>query len=97
MGVNCTVRKIVNTNPTASTLILFSGLTRGVVFLTLNTTLNNGRFDCMIFIVDANHMTVALKKEGSDSYYQNITLNNGTLSITNTGYGIGEFTAIHIG
>ena len=97
MGVNCAVNKISNTNPVAGSVDLFYGLTRGVVFLTLNTTSNNGRFDCMIYIINSNNMRVVLRDEGSESYYQSLSLKNGTLTITNTGYGVGEFTAIHIG
>ena len=97
MGINCVVNKISNTNPGAGSVDLFYGLTRGVVFLTLNTTSNNGRFDCMIYIINSNNMRVVLRNDGSEYYYQSLSLKNGTLTIANTGYGVGEFTAIHIG
>ena len=97
MGVNCVVKKMSNTNSVAGSVDLFYGLTRGVVFLTLNTTSNNGRFDCMIYIINSNNMRIVLRNEGSESYYQSLSLKSGTLTIANTGYGVGEFTAIHIG
>lgn len=95
LGVQCRVRKTVNMASTAGSRLLFSGVTSGIVFLAHNNN-SSGHADCILAITDRNNYNTLASVTRTDSFYQAITLSDGQMTISNSGYGIGAFTAIHI-
>jgi len=87
------IRKKKNTNNTAGKVELFSGCTDGIVFIKNNSGDPVGRCDAIIFIIGGNTIRVQRFNEGSDSHYHKFSISNGVLSVGNSGYGVGVFTA----
>ena len=90
------IKKFVNTNSDASSIQIFSGLSKGIVLISNNGSLD-GRYDALIFVANANTIRVNRFNEGHESPYQSYSMSNGVLSVSNTGYGVGAFTAYYLG
>ena len=91
------IRQFINTVPTAGKLSIFSNIDKGIVLVSILETGMIGRYDALISIIDRNNIRVESYNVGQDSGYQIFAINDGVLSISNSGYGIGKFIAYYFG
>ena len=91
------IRQFINTVPTAGKLSIFSNIDKGIVLVSILETGMIGRYDALISIIDRNNIRVESYNAGQDSGYQIFAINDGVLSISNSGYGIGKFIAYYFG
>lgn len=91
------IRQFINTVPTAGKLSIFSNIDKGIVLVSILETGMIGRYDALISIIDRNNIRVESYNAGQDSGYQIFAINDGVLSISNLGYGIGKFIAYYFG
>ena len=91
------IRQFINTVPTAGKLSIFSNIDKGIVLVSILETGMIGRYDALISIIDRNNIRVERYNAGHDSDYQIFAINDGVLSISNSGYGIGNFIAYYFG
>ncbi len=91
------IRRFINTESTAGKLTLFTGIDKGVVLVSILEVNMDGRYDALIYIVDRKNIRVVSYNAGSDSGYQKFTINDGILSMSNSGYGLGKFIAYYFG
>ena len=91
------IRQFINTVPTAGKLSIFSNIDKGIVLVSILETDMIGRYDALISIIDRNNIRVESYNAGQDSGYQIFAINDGVLSISNSGYGIGKFIAYYFG
>ena len=87
------IKKYVNSNSGAGSLDLFSGVTTGVIIIVMNNPSAVGHKNNIAFVRDANNLLTNDFNAGSDHHYQVLSISNGRVSISNTGYGVGVFTA----
>mgnify|MGYP000596440385 FL=1 len=91
------IRQFINTVPTAGKLSIFSNIDKGIVLVSILETGMIGKYDALISIIDRNNIRVESYNVGQDSDYQIFAINDGVLSISNSGYGIGKFIAYYFG
>ena len=91
------IRRFINTESTAGKSTLFTGIDKGVVLVSILEVNMDGRYDALIYIVDRKNIRVVSYNAGSDSGYQKFTINDGILSMSNSGYGLGKFIAYYFG
>ena len=91
------IRQFINTVPKSGKLSIFSNIDKGIVLVSILETGMIGRYDALIFIIDRNNIRVESYNAGQDSGYQIFAINDGVLSISNSGYGIGKFIAYYFG
>lgn len=91
------IRQFINTVPTAGKLSIFSNIDKGIVLVSILETGMIGRYDALISIIDRNNIRVESYNAGQGSGYQIFAINDGVLSISNSGYGIGKFIAYYFG
>ena len=91
------IRQFINTVPTAGKLSIFSNIDKGIVLVSILETGMIGKYDALISIIDRNNIRVESYNAGQDSGYQIFAINDGVLSISNSGYGIGKFIAYYFG
>lgn len=91
------IRQFINTVPIAGKLSIFSNIDKGIVLVSILETDLIGRYDALISIIDRNNIRVESYNAGHDSGYQIFAINDGVLSISNSGYGIGKFIAYYFG
>ena len=96
MGFTGKIKTYKNTSEGAGSTVLFSNISSGMVFLIHHGGLG-GRYNAMIFVKSQSEISVHKYNAGSESDYQSFTMSGGMLSIKNSGYGIGNFTAIFVG
>ena len=89
------IQKYVNTNASAGSLSIFSGVTKGIVFITFNQSMA-GHQNVIGFVRDANNISLNAFNAGSEAAYQTLTISSGVVTLANAGYGIGQFTAYWI-
>ena len=77
-------------------MMLFNGISKGVVFLYF-TDESSGHADSIIYITSKDSIRVQTVKSWTGAEYQKLTMSNGMLSISNAGYGIGNYIAVYIG
>ena len=87
------IKKYVNSNSGAGSLDLFSGVTTGIIFIVMNQSSTAGHKNNIVFVQDADNLIVNDFNVGTDHHYQVLSISNGRVSISNTGYGVGAFTA----
>lgn len=91
------IKKFVNTEAVASKIEIFSGMSNGIVLVSLNAGGMDGHYDALIFVATPNIIRVNRFNEGKDASYQTYSISNGVLSVSNIGYGVGAFTAYYLG
>ena len=91
------IRRFINTESTAGKLTLFTDIDKGIVLVSILEVNMDGRYDALIYIVDRKNIRVVSYTAGSDSGYQKFTINDGILSMSNSGYGLGKFIAYYFG
>ena len=96
LGIDGKLKIAQNTIGSAGNMMLFNGISKGVVFLYF-TNESSGHADSIVYITGPNSIRVQTVKSWDGAEYQKITMSNGILSISNSGYGIGNYIAVFIG
>ena len=87
------IRKRENSQSGAATSTLFNGCSRGVVLFSIAQSNMDGHFDAIIYVGSSNSIRVVSYNNGPGAEYQKFSMSNGSLTITNTGYGVGSYIA----
>lgn len=84
----------INTSTYASSAVVMDNVTSGVIFFVTNAP--DYWCNYTIYVYDSNKCRAMPHHIGDASSYNSMTISNGTITLTNTGYGVGTFKAYYL-
>jgi hypothetical protein len=90
------IRKKVNSSSGAGSVSIFSNCSSGVVIFSADDGNMDGKADAIVHIISSSVIRTTYLNTNKDYAYQKFSISNGLLTVSNTGYGVCEFTAFHI-
>ena len=90
------IRKKVNASSGAASVPIFSNCSSGIVIFTADSGSMDGKADAIVHIISSSEVRTTYLNENKDYGYQKFTISSGTLTVSNSGYGVTKFTAFHL-
>lgn len=90
------IRKKVNSSSGAGSVTIFSNCSSGVVIFSADEGNMDGKADAIVHIISSSEIRTTYLNSNKDYAYQKFSISGGTLTVSNSGYGVCEFTAFHI-
>ena len=90
------IRKKVNSSAGAGSVAMFTGCSSGVVIFSADEGNMDGNADAIVHIISSSEIRTTYLNSNKDYDYQQFSISGGSLTVSNSGYGVCKFTAFHI-